>query len=148
MGHGLSQSSTVCAAGQQPSQFTSQYVSNNALDKLIQWVDKGIVPPPGQSITTTGPGGPPVTDVYGNAMGGVRSYQVDVPVATTTRASPLCTWQVPLSPETLQSLYRNQSQYIAQVNHSLNDLARDGWILAEDAKSATRDAEETAKTLP
>ena len=87
MGHGLSQSSNVCAAGQQPSQFTAQYVSNNALDKLIQWVDKGTVPPPGQSIATTAPGGPLVTDAYGNAKGGVRSYQVDVPVATTTPAS-------------------------------------------------------------
>jgi hypothetical protein len=147
MGHGLSQSSNVCAAGQQPSQFTSQYVSNNALDKLIKWVDKGIKPPPGQSIATTAPGGPLVTDVYGNAKGGVRSYQVDVPVADYNTGFGLCTWQVPLEAATLGSLYPNQGQYIAKVNRSLHDLARDGWILAEDAKSATRDATETAKTL-
>jgi Alpha/beta hydrolase domain len=147
MGHGISQSSNVCAAGQQPSQFTSQYVSNNALDKLIQWVDKGTVPPPGQSISTTGRGGPVVTDVYGNAKGGVRSYQVEVPVADYNTGFTLCTWQVPLSPETLASLYRNPGQYISQVNRSLHDLARDGWILAEDAKSATNDAQVTAQSL-
>ena len=123
MGHGLSQSSNVCAAGQQPSQFAAQYVSNNALDRLIQWADKGTEPPPGQSITTTTPGGPLVTDAYGNAKGGVRSYQVDVPIADYNTGFGLCTWQVPLEAATLESLYRNQGQYIAKVNRSLRDLA-------------------------
>ena len=72
-GHGSSQSSAVCAAGQEPSQFKAQYVANNALDKLIQWVDEGIAPPHGTPITTAGPSGPLVTDAFGNALGGVRS---------------------------------------------------------------------------
>ena len=88
-----------------------------------------------------------MTDVYGNAKGGVRSYQVDVPIADYNTGLNLCTWQVPFSPETLESLYRNQGQYISQVNRSVHDLARDGWILDEDAKSATRDAKETAQSL-
>jgi hypothetical protein len=148
MGHGLSQSSTVCAAGQQPSQFKAQYVSNNALDKLIEWVDKGIAPPSGTPLTTAAPGGPLLKDTFGNALGGVRSYQVDVPVATYNTGVNLCTWQVPFSTATLQLLYPNQGRYISQANHSLHDLEKDGWILNEDAKTAKDEAKDLAKTLP
>jgi hypothetical protein len=147
MGHGLSRSSRVCAAGQQPSQFSAEYVSKNALDKLITWVDQGIAPPHGTPITTAWPGGPIVTDAYGNALGGVRSYQVDVPAATYNTGVALCTWQVPFSAATLASLYPNQGRYISQANHSLHGLEQDGWILKEDAKLAKDDAKTLAKTL-
>jgi hypothetical protein len=144
MGHGLSQSATVCAAGQQPSQFKAQYVSNNALDKLIQWVDRGIAPPHGAPLLSASAEGPLLKDAYGNARGGVRSYQVAVPVATYHAGVNLCTWQVPFATATLQSLYPNQAAYLSQANHSLDDLERDGWILKEDAKTA----KDLAKTLP
>ena len=148
MGHGLSQSSTVCAAGQQPSQFKAQYVSNNALDKLIQWVDRGIPPPHGTPLLTASPNGPLLKDANGNARDGVRSYQVDVPVATYNTGVSLCTWQVSFATATLRSLYPNRGTYISQTNHSLHDLEKDGWILKEDAKTAKDDARDLAKTLP
>jgi len=81
-------------------------------------------------------------------VGGIRSYQVDVPVATYNTGVSLCTWQVPFSTGTLQSLYPNQGRYISKVNHSLHDLEKDGWILKEDAKTAKDQAKDLAKTLP
>ena len=91
MGHGLSQSSTVCAAGQQPSQFKAQYVSNNALDKLDPVGRQGHRAAARDAAHHRRlPSGPLVTDAFGNALGGVRSYQVDVPVATyNTGAEPV-----------------------------------------------------------
>lgn len=157
-GHGLSQSSAVCAAGQQPSQFKEQYVADNALDKLVQWVDQGIAPPHGTAITTTAPNGPIVTDAFGNALGGIRSWQVDVPTATYHTVfnagnippfnQQLCTWQVPFSTPTLQSLYKNQGQYISAANGDIHQLEREGWVLHDDTKAATDDAKAVAATLP
>jgi Alpha/beta hydrolase domain len=144
MGHGLSQSSTVCAAGQQPSQFTSQYVSNNALDKLIRWVDRGIAPPRGERLAVTSPSGPLVKDATGNAVGGVRSYQINLPVATYNTGMALCTWQVPFSAAKLRSLYGNERVYLSQVDRDLHRLTVRGWILPEDAESARSDAVATA----
>ena len=88
-----------------------------------------------------------MTDAYGNVLGGVRSYQVDVPAATYNTGVALCAWQVPFPPATLASLYPNQGTYISQANHSLHGLEQDGWILKEDAKSATDDAKALAKIL-
>jgi len=152
-GHGVTPSSAVCAAGQDPSQFQQQYVAANALDKLVQWVDKGIAPPHGTPITTASPSGQIETDVFGNALGGVRSWQVDVPVATYhTVFAPLlqqlCTWQVPFSTSTLESLYPNQGKYVSAASVRIQQLAREGWILRDDTQAAMADARGVAATLP
>src|SRR6516162_3267328 len=49
------------------------------LDHLIQWVDKGKVPPRADRIMVVD--GAIATDSFGNARGGVRNTYVDVPVA-------------------------------------------------------------------
>jgi hypothetical protein len=63
----------------------THWVLDAAIWSLNQWVVNGVAPPipPLMDVTTT-PGEPVVfaTDAFGNVIGGVRSPQVDVPIAT------------------------------------------------------------------
>lgn len=144
MGHGLARSSTTCASGQQPSTFTSQYVANNALDKLLKWVDQGLVPPKANRLVTEGSTRSIVKDANGNVIGGLRSVQVDVPIATYFTGVGLCTYEVPFSPEKLAKLYDTPDKYVARVNARIDELVAGGWYLAQDADSARSDAAQTA----
>ena len=140
MGHGLVPSGTTCAPGQQPSGFASQYVAANALDKLIKWVDQGIAPPKADRLVTKSPSGPILKDANGNALGGLRSVQIDVPIATYFTGVALCTYEVPFSPEKLAQLYGTPGKYVARVNARIDELVAAGWYLPQDADSARSDA--------
>ena len=134
------------------------------LNHLVEWVDKGTVPPRAPYISTyLGADGKQHVelDIYGNAVGGVRNTYVDVPIyqygvpnwappeptpPTCSSPSPcflcsLASWQVPLPDDTLKSLYKNRGQYISQVEHSLMDFIRDGWYLPEYADVVRTDAQ-------
>src|SRR6185295_7610398 len=58
------------------SQFPEQVYMSVALSHLLNWVDKGIVPPKAERI-----GSITAVDENGNVKGGIRSPYVDVPVA-------------------------------------------------------------------
>jgi hypothetical protein len=140
MGHGLVRSRTTCAAGQQPSGFASQYVAANALDKLIRWVDRGIAPPKADRLVAERRNGPIRKDGHGNALGGLRSVQVDVPIAAYFTGVGLCTYEVPFAAERLAQMYGAPSKFAARVRARVNELVAAGWYLAEDADSARGDA--------
>jgi Alpha/beta hydrolase domain len=144
MGHGTSPSSTTCAAGQQPSRFPAHHLSTSALDKLIRWVDKGIAPPTSEPLATAAPNGPLLKDVHGNALGGVRSVHVDVPVATFFTCVTLGTYEVPFTAETIRSLYRTPGHYVIKVNQRISRLVRDGWYLPPEALEARIESVVTA----
>jgi hypothetical protein len=144
MGHGTAPSGTTCGADQQRSRFPAHHASANALDRLIMWVDRGIVPPRETPLATTTSSGPLLKDAHGNAVGGVRSVQVDVPVATFFTCVSLGTYEVPFPAEKLTSLYPTPGDYLAKVNRRLDALVRGGWLLRNDAEEARREAAQTA----
>lgn len=128
------------------------------LDHLIQWVDKGKVPPRAEYITvdndTANDGSVLALDANGNARGGVRNPYVDVPVnryvvpnegATPPIPNPspmvagrgangagffcgIGGYQLPLTKEQTQALYKNKKDYQNKVEQRTNQLIKEGWL--------------------
>jgi hypothetical protein len=87
--------------------------------------------------------GPPPTimqDAHGNALGGIRTPQVDVPIATLSGAGPsgasfcfLFGTTTPFDSTTLASLYPKHSKYVSAVKKAKNAAVKAGFILKVDA---------------
>jgi hypothetical protein len=127
-----------------------------ALDHLIRWVEDDVPPPRAERIELTGEAGEDevaiARDEDGNALGGVRSTTVDVPVAThqalnepidededlTPGSCLVYGSQLDFSPEKLKSRYSDKDGYVDQVNDRLEELVDEGWYLEQFA-DALRD---------
>lgn len=130
-----------------------------ALHHLLQWVDKGTVPPRADRIfvdrNTTGDGSLMAMDAHGNPKGGIRNPYVDVPVVkygvpnegavpATPNTVPwvalrgeaginqlcgLTGYQIAMTPDELRKLYTNKQGYLAKVRASVDETTRLGWSL-------------------
>jgi hypothetical protein len=124
-----------------------------ALHHVIEWADKGTVPPRAERIVVDN--GALALDAQGNARGGVRSTYVDVPVATygvPNSADPkpgtrddfycgIAGYETPLGADRLRALHKDAASYRAKVQQSLAALTKAGWFLPEYARQVTGDAE-------
>ncbi len=144
-GFGRRRSGTACGDHRATS-FPGNHVANNALDKLIQWVDRGVVPPRAERLATASPAGAIQTDANGNAIGGVRTTYLDVPIATYHTCA-LSGYEVPFSRQELAELYPSPSDYVSRVNRRLDELVRQGWYLKEDADEIRAEAVDIAKEM-
>jgi len=123
----------------------THWVLNAAVWWLNQWVVNGLAPPipPLMQVTTTA--GQPVVfalDANGNVLGGVRSPQVDAPIATLSGVGNsgglagfcrLFGSTIPFSQGQLASLYPTHAQFVAQWDQAtLLDLLA-GYLLPADA---------------
>ena len=141
MPHGFFRRTTGTACGDhQASDFPGNHVANNALDKLIAWVDQGVVPPRVERLATAGPAGAIEVDTSGNAIGGVRTTSMDVPIAAYHTCVMLSGYKVPFSRERLTELYSSPEDYVSRVNRRVNELVQEGWYLKEDAEEVRKEA--------
>jgi hypothetical protein len=122
------------------------WVLDAAIDALARWVADGTPPPKADRLQTIGVS--PVAyalDANGNALGGVRSAQVDAPVATLGGTTNSGTGQigrfcrlfgstVPLTPEQLAALYPNHRAFVKQWNQAADRSVRAGFLTEPDAK--------------
>jgi hypothetical protein len=121
------------------------------LQHLVEWVDRGVVPPSAAPIgfdnDTTSDGSRLALDAHGNVKGGVPSTYVDVPVAqygVPNSAGFNCSiagWRIQFSEETLRDLYKNKGSYISKLNRRLMELVREGWVLPEYTDEIRADAQ-------
>ena len=130
-----------------------------ALHHLVEWIDKGTVPPRAERIlvdrNTTNDGSLIALDEHGNAKGGIRNPYVDVPVAkygfpnegavpptpntvpwvsrrTVEGIDDLCRltgYQIAMTAPELKKLYGSKEQYVAKVRARVDELTRQGWSL-------------------
>jgi hypothetical protein len=125
-------------------------VAQAALHALVRWVDEGTPPPAAPSIELAS-GSPPVIarDGYGNALGGVRTPDVDVPVAVLSGdapadASELCILfgsTLPFDGATLRRLYGDEARYRAAYEESLDAVVAAGFVLDGDRHAMLARAE-------
>ena len=129
------------------------------LDHLIQWVDKGQVPPRADRIMVDK--GAILADQFGNARGGVRNTYVDVPVAqygvpnaaTGSRANvqingqqaasfycSIAGFEIPMKADDLGVRYQTPAAYRKQINNTLKDLIKGRWFLPMYSKQIESDA--------
>ena len=130
-----------------------------ALHHLVEWVDKGTVPPRADRIlvdrNTSTDGSLMALDEHGNPRGGIRSPYVDVPVAkygfpnegavppmpdtvpwvarrTVQGIDGLCRltgYQIAMAAPELRTLYGSKDRYVAKVRERVDELTRQGWSL-------------------
>jgi hypothetical protein len=112
-----------------------------AISALNRWVRRGKAPKPAPRLEVNdGPPASIVTDGNGNALGGIRTPAVDVPIATFTGeqdGSILCRLfgtTTPFDAAKLASLYPTHDVYVKAYKKSLRKAVRSGYILKADAK--------------
>ena len=125
------------------------------------WVRQGTPPPHAARMkvdlqTKTG-----VKDRYGNSEGGVRSAQLDVPLAkygdyvdpACSPAAPVAAnpfhflrvWRVPLSRAELRALYKDEADYLQRFKARLERMVADRWLLQPEADEQLEAAKANAK---
>jgi hypothetical protein len=129
----------------------AHYVESAAIWALNRWVQKGRPAPQAARLDVTA--GPPLTinrDVHGNATSGIRTPQVDVPIATLSgggQSGALCFLfgtTTPFDNTTLASLYPKHSTYVSAVKKAKNAAVKAGFILKVDATAISAAAAESA----
>ncbi len=130
-----------------------RYLAQAALHALVAWLAEGIPPPAADRIELTSQD-PPVAarDEAGNALGGVRTPAVDVPVATLSGHGPgaslgwLTGSTTPLPPPELARRYGDQAGYLRAYAQSLDAAIKVGFLLP--AHRAELLAEASAVAIP
>jgi hypothetical protein len=121
------------------------------VDHLNKWVANGTQPPKAPRLDTTATS--PVAyafDGAGNATGGVRSPQVDVPIAQLGGVKNsgegslgmfcrLFGTTVPMSATDLAARYPNRRAFVTRWNKAVDRALKAGYLVPEDAKQL-RDA--------
>ena len=127
-----------------------------AIHALAKWVTTGVTPPQSPEIELSNPTAVPaaiVRDAFGNAKGGIRLPELEVPTAVldgriNVAAPPppplnfcsLFGGTVPFDEETLRGLYPNHGSFVNQFIQSTNDLVQEGYWLEPEAQEARRAA--------
>lgn len=117
------------------------FVAQAALVALTRWITEGVAPataPPLHLSTTSPPA--LARDKLGNALGGVRTPSVDVPISALSGEAPpgasrLCALfgsTVHFDAPTLVSLYGDEAQYLAAFERSLDTAIAAGFLLGSD----------------
>ena len=124
------------------------YVQSALLEGLGQWISNGTEPPTSRFMDLLFPGGVAeiALDAHGNAIGGVRPPQIDVPLGTylPNNSGPgfcfLFGGFDPFDDATMKSLYRNHGRYVSQMARAIKQSEKEGFLLSEDAATQRRDA--------
>jgi hypothetical protein len=108
------------------------FVVKAALRAMHRWLKDGAAPPEGTPLEVTATNDAIARDQHGNALGGVRTPAVDVPIAKISGEAPplgpqclLFGHTVPFTPQRLLELYPTHADYVNKV---------------KDAASAAREA--------
>jgi len=117
------------------------FVAKAAIAALNRWVRQGTPPPVAPRLEASTE--PPYTlqrDEQGNARGGIRTPQVDVPIATFSgdgRGSIVCVlfgMTTPFDAAKLAELYPTAEAYVTAFNAATDRAVQAGFILAPDAQ--------------
>ena len=129
-----------------------RYLVQAALRALVTWVTEG-TPPPAAARIELASTEPPVIarDEAGNALGGVRTPAVDVPVATLSgepppgrRAGTAVGWlfgsTTPLADSDLRRRYGDHEGYLRAYTQALDAAISAGYLLPENREQLLADA--------
>jgi hypothetical protein len=133
------------------SRFPGEAYMSVALNHLIQWVDKGTVPPYADRVlmdfNVRNDGSLVALDEAGNPKGGIRNPYVDVPVFKYTMRNPgaaaapqgpgmspaqlcgLSAWVTPIPADKLKAKYGSKANYVKQFEARLTEAEKAGWSL-------------------
>jgi hypothetical protein len=122
-----------------------------ALDAAVKWLQRWVVngkPPPQAPLLATVHSSPVVfkLDAHGNALGGVRTPQVDAPIAalgSQGNSGGFCFLfgsTVPFGTAQLLRLYPNHTKFVSAWGRAVNKDRSAGFLLPADASELLRSA--------
>lgn len=126
------------------------FVQAALLDRLDNWVANGKEPPASRFMELDMSG--PVSiklDADGNAIGGVRPPEVEVPLGTylPNNTGPgfcfLYGGFAPFSEMELDQRYRNHGSYVSKMVRAIKRSGKEGFLLKEDAAALRRMASQS-----
>ena len=117
------------------------YVLNAALAALNSWVRAGTPPPTAPRLQVEGSPPTIARDAHGNALGGIRTPQLDAPIATLRgdgqSGSILCLLfgtTARFDAATLAALYPDHAAYVSAFNAAADQAVQAGFLVAADAE--------------
>lgn len=123
------------------------WVIKAALRALDRWMRTGEPAPSADRIPRTPDGSDVERDELGNAIGGIRTPYVDVPVATFSgggqTGSSFCDafgTTTSFDQATLSRLYPTRQDYVAKIDAATDGAVERGFILPEDGELIKRQA--------
>jgi hypothetical protein len=124
------------------------WVVTAALNATHAWAKDGKLPASGEPLVLADAGSVLAQDSFGNALGGVRTAAVDVPIATYSGqgdpSNVLCSLfgkTTPFSAAQLASLYPTHDDYVSQVTAATTKAQQAGFILSADAPLIVQEAQ-------
>lgn len=136
---------------EKPINTAHQYwVMNAGLRHLAAWIGGGPPPPTGPRMTIAPDGTTYVTDEHGNAKGGIRLADLEVPIATQTglgNAPSFCRLygtSAPFDAAKLRQLYPDHDAYVKAFDGAVDTMAAQGFILDREVADAKREARAAA----
>ncbi len=138
-----------------PNAGPQHWVLDAAIAALNRWVRTGTPPPHGPRLTiTAGTHRVVRRDGLGDAVGGIRTPQLDVPVAALSGTAPpgqggtcnLFGSTVPFERAVLASLYPTHADYVSKFDQATRRAVTAGFILPADASEL--EAAASASSVP
>ncbi len=129
-------------ADSRENDFPFHHYAAAALENLYIWIENGRAPPPGALIATT-PDGRIRLDATGNALGGLRSSQLDVPIATYGVGSGKCMlagYTAPFPDARINRLYGDRDGYAKRVDRRVRELVSARLLRPREAAFITAEA--------
>jgi hypothetical protein len=125
--------------------FPYEYYFNAAAINLKLW-SRGTAPPRADRFLFDAKN-QNVLDEYGNAVGGLRSPYLDVPIAAyymgKTGGSFTCMllgYKTPFRKELLKKLYKDHNVYVNKVKQTTEKLVKERFLLSKDAAKIITEA--------
>ncbi len=140
----------ICAPGKETgTPFPRRFTSNAALVALRNWLETGTPAPTADRIerVATPPGTPTkklARDAAGNAIGGLRSPVITVPVGSYNGEECVSAGtMIPLPATELAARYPTHQSYVTQLLAATNEAVEQGFLLCQDAETLMRKASES-----
>jgi len=115
------------------------YVAAAAYTALAKWVADGTPPARAPRLRVRAAGGDVARDAHGNALGGVRTPQVEAPVATLSGSGQrdgscsLYGTTKPFDAATISALYPSHDAFVAKWDAAVDRAVAGGFLLPADA---------------
>ena len=123
-----------------PNGLPTVPVMDAALAAMQRWMSEGVAPPTFAPITVTGEPPEIARDADGNALGGIRMPDFDVPLAASTGngdgAEPLAFLYgttIPFEAGRLAALYPSREAYLTKYRAAATRAVDAGYLLPRDA---------------
>lgn len=123
------------------NRFPRRFTLNAAVVALDDWARTGTPAPAGQPVVRVST--PPAAaneklqrDADGNALGGIRSPVIDVPIAGYDGEGCIAAGEMTsFTPERLAELYPTHQSYVTRLLAATDEAVADGFLLCQDAET-------------